>query len=170
MTYRVRKGQHYSAGYLGSVLRAALHLNASGYKAAEFTLDETFVVDLSGDITKLFGLSDELDHHCCSARFGLGKPQLNGHCGLYTYTYLNGELSHEHVMDLHLHGVYRLELQRLRESWVFSAQNLNFSEWRPMVLYTQAEDRRRLFYFTLFPYYGGDAPAPRDTNFNLKWL
>ena len=167
MIFKIRKGNHYSDG----VFHKALYpMNFYHYSSYEVVFDKSCAYDLVGedqkDINKLFGFSAGLNHHKDSARFGWAYNE--GMIELWSYCYIGGERRVGYLCSVLLGESYTLDL-----SVSGSETCYRFIVHHKGSLYRSSEvykDDTWNFGYNLWPYFGGNRPAPHDIQISLRSL
>lgn len=163
MQYIIKKGNNYSSGRLFPRLTRK---DTLAYKVKFFDNAIYLTADPYNqmDINKLFGLSESWfpgSHHDNSARFGWRYNAKRHELELLAYIYENGKLFYIHLEDVELLRMYECKLEMSEDGYHFYI-NGKVMYWYPRP--------RRLgnWKYYLYPYFGGDEPAPHDINLYLK--
>ncbi|BDD12160.1 hypothetical protein FUAX_45920 (plasmid) [Fulvitalea axinellae] len=155
--HKIKAGDHFSG--LGVEQVSA---NTLAYKVR---FDSTVVYDLGNvnqdDINKLFGFSGSFRHHQQeSARFGwrwnLQKEQVE----IFAYMYINGNRISYLMGEADVNEVneYRIHLTKNGYHLKFKGNHKFYKAPAGVVQ----------FRYKLFPYFGGDQPAPHDMTIHMK--
>lgn len=148
--YRIGQGQHYAGGNVfRPVETAALHFVVRFDSTAVY---RTAAAENQYDINKLYGFSDNnTDHHQFSARFGWRWS--DGALRLFAYVYNNGQVSARELGPVTIGTAVACSIGVSGDSYVFT--------WGDR---RQAMPRRSTTAlakgYLLYPYFGGDEPAP----------
>lgn len=158
--YTITQGQHYA--------------NQSTYQAVDYDeLKFTVKFDSSAiyqttvpidqeDINKLYGFSDNnAEHQQFSARFGWNWAR--GALRLYAYVYNNGERASREITSIKIGNEYSCSIKVSNDHYIFSANNVTTEMSRSSTTSTAIG-------YKLYPYFGGDEPAPHDINIWIKEL
>lgn len=176
--YMIRAGCKYSAGPLGTLWRGLFGWQLRGYIGALVTLDSSWLAanmkdpldadDERKDIHKLLGLSEGWGHpHHNSARFGLNE--VAGEIMLYAYVYRNGIWrGRVPIVTVQADRPFYAEISRHEHWWVFTVCDEHGNLLASCEM--EAEPHRPVVYHRLYPYYGGDIPAPIDTYTWIEWI
>ncbi len=110
------------------------------------------------DINKLFGLSEGVDPHKNSSRFGwrcLGTDKIE----IFAYCYNNGVRSSQKITEVFLYSRYYFSLRLVDNQYIFSVNGA-----------TVVLPRSKGFglKYKLWPYMGGTEPAQHDTIIDIS--
>ncbi|HEX2533673.1 MAG TPA: hypothetical protein VHK69_08055 [Chitinophagaceae bacterium] len=112
------------------------------------------------DINKLYGFSDNADeHHRFSARFGWSWN--NGALRLYAYVYNNGVRASKELGTMAIGAEAECAIRVTEAGYGFM---LNGTE----TVLPRASKTPRARGYQLYPYFGGDEPAPHDVSIWIK--
>jgi hypothetical protein len=156
--YTIRQGEHYA--------------DQNTYQAAEYDelkfivrFDSTAVyqtkeVNNQEDINKLYGFSDNsAQHQQFSAR--LGWNWAREALRLYAYIYNNGERSSREITSIQIGTEYNCSIK-------VSGGHYDFSVNNSIVEMPRSSTGTKAVGYKLYPYFGGDEPAPHDINIWIK--
>ncbi len=162
-TYTIFKGKNYADGFDSTHI---VFIKTNDLKfIAKFdssAIYSTFISSNQIDVNKLYGFSDNnSDHHLFSAR--MGWAWYNNTLNLFGYTYNNGVRS---ILNL---GVYsigtnlncRIQTDTATKSYYFTVNGKTKS--MPRAAKTSAGSGYRLY-----PYFGGDEPAPHTVTIQIS--
>jgi len=158
--FTIKKGQHFAEG--------------NAYKAVELS-EMKFVVKFDStaiyrtaasenqyDINKLYGFSDNnADHHQYSARFGWRWS--NNALRLFAYIYNNGSVLSKELKAISIGTEVTCSIMVTSTSYIFTVDGI--SQGLPRLASTPKAKG-----YQLYPYFGGDEPAPHDVNVYIKSL
>jgi hypothetical protein len=158
--YTIRAGQHYS--------------DQSVYKQTNYT-ELKFIVKFDSsaiyqtidpgnqyDVNKLYGFSDNNEgHQNFSARFGWRWS--DGALRLFGYIYNNAAMSFEELGTINIGTEYTCSIKVTAANYIFTLSNT--SKTLP-----RASASASAVGYQLYPYFGGDEPAPHDINIWIKPL
>lgn len=148
--YTIKKGQHSSNAPVKLLTSTTMRFQAIFDASAIY---ETSKKENQGDINKLYGMSDcRSDHHSNSARFGW--RWFNGKLEVHAYTYLNKARQSKLVSTIDLNKAYTYEIQLKDNKYVFLLDGQQVE--LPRHCNGTGEG------YQLYPYFGGDEPAPHD--------
>lgn len=151
--YKIRKGQHSSTD-LGFYL---MDKNPLVFYAK---FDSTAIYEGNADINKLYGFSDcNSQHHENSARYGW--RWYNGKLEIFAYVYAKGVRSYDKVCEVEIGEQVRYEILMEGDEYVFSVKGISKR-------YKRGATCNSGVYYTLKPYFGGDAVAPHDIFIEIK--
>ena len=165
IVYLIKSGDH-SSNVEGSLPTNGVRSLKS--EILEFTarFDESAIYDLGNndqeDVNKLFGYSDCNSHHQQnSARFGWNYNVASGQVDIFSYVYKNGDRMIEYLgsTDINETVVYRLSLSG--DNFIFKFKDTIFQADR-------GSQCNIGLYYLLFPYFGGNQPAPHDIRIYIK--
>ena len=153
------KGSHYSLPRVSQVLQnQRLSFDARFNSTAKYNLGDPA---LQSSKNKLMGFCDcnSLPHEN-SARFTW--QWFNDRLEIYAYCYVNGDRNEEFigVVDIDEYNHYELELTS--DSYIFRLNNL------PAVIMKRGSTCNTGAYFKLWPYFGGQIPAPHDVAIDIR--
>lgn len=165
MIFTVKRGKHYSDGL---IYKAAHFITLTGRLERTVMFDESCKYSLpkadQRDVNKLFGYSVGLDHHKNSARFGWHWYQGSIHVSAYVYR--DGERSDLPITELDLNTWYQFSLEAQTESDCFVIRD------HESTIAIANIERRVKFRggIQLWPYFGGNCPAPHDVSIRMESL
>ncbi len=162
VTYTIAKGQHYANN-------DSTNLEIINFKQLNFIckFDNSAIYSNSNkanqsDINKLYGFSDNnKNHHDFSARFGWNW--FNNGLHLWAYTY-NDSLVH--VKDLGIVTIgaeITCSIKVLPKHYQYTVNGINTFVPRTATTATAVG-------YKLYPFFGGDEPAPQDITILIKEL
>ena len=123
---------------------------------------KTTLPENQGDINKLFGSSDNnAQHHEYSARFGWGWS--NNALRLFAYVYNEGIRSSVELGTVKIGTENKCSLKVAGNTYIFTLNYKTVTMPR-MATTPKAEG------YKLYPYFGGDEPAPHAINIWIKEL
>lgn len=159
-TYTIPKGEHYATNNSYKPFRdRAVHFQAIFDSSAIYT---TISGSNQSDINKLFGVSDGNTHHQLnSARFGW---DWNGQAiEIHAYCYADGTRSSRLIGTAEIGKIYEYSLMADSGTYRFNFDSREVRMTRTV--------RDSVFNgYTLYPYFGGDEPAPHEVKVYLKEL
>ena len=164
--YQIPQGQHESrvvGGFFGDKMRTL----KNDYMSFTARFDETARYDLQNndqdDINKLMGFADANSlHHDNSIRFGWRYSIPKDAIEIFGYAYQDGVLNFEYITDIAIHETAEFKIQLTEQSYVLQVKGETTLEMERMVRNTVG------VYYLLFPYFGGNEPAPHDVNIFIK--
>lgn len=163
--YHIPQGQHQSkvVNSLGDKVRTL----KSDYMSFTARFDESARYDLQnndqGDINKLMGFADANSlHHDNSIRFGWRYSIAKGEVEIFGYAYQDGVRNFKYITDVAIHETADFSIQLTEQSYVLQVNGEEMLEMERMVKNTVG------VYYLLFPYFGGNEPAPHDINIFVK--
>lgn len=119
--------------------------------------------DEEHDINKLWGMGF-VHHHKNSARFGWRAK--DGVIEIHTYCYIKGERKSEKLIECMPNEWVELDLDVRRHEYEFKAKNIDGE--RAMKFIPKGDTRfLQLFTYKLFPYFGGNNPAPHEMGMSI---
>lgn len=157
--YIIPKGKHETVNPLTTRNQNLLVFRAEFNESAKYT---AVVPENQADVNKLFGLSDCGTHHQTnSARFGW--RWFNDSLEILAYCYVNGvriEPVLINKVELNTLNIYRISFEKDR--YIFSVNEKT-------VIIPKVCNYSGLRYL-LYPYFGGDEPAPHDIKIWIEEL
>ncbi|WP_420386188.1 hypothetical protein [Roseivirga sp.] len=127
-------------------------------ESAEYTLD---VTSDQADINKLIGFSDcHQDHQSESAR--LGWRWFDDELQILAYTYREGQLSFELMGAVSMNQEIDLQIRIVGDTYQYSGTGLT------SVTMDRTPNCETGDNYWLWPYFGGDQPAPHEVTIKLK--
>lgn len=163
MIFTIKKSKHYSDRLLTRVLNL---FTFSGHIERSVTFDNSCKYQLNqedqGDVNKLFGYSIGINHHRNSSRFGWNW--LDESLQLYAYLYREGERAILPLAELKVDRKYYLSIEAQETSDCFIVRD------EDSVISVANVERRIKFRggFQLWPYFGGNWPAPHDIRIKME--
>lgn len=158
--YSIKQGQHYS----DQKSYKAVALSGLNFivKFDSSAIYKTGKEENQYDINKLYGFSDNnADHHQYSARIGWAwnKNALR----LYAYVYNEGIVSKSEIGIVAIGTETHCSIKVAGDFYIFSMNEAQLSVPRKSA--TSLANG-----YMLYPYFGGDEPAPHDVNIRIKNL
>lgn len=161
MIFTIKKGKHYSNLFLYKTLNL---INFRSFNLWTVTFNETCKYEFSGedsfDINKLIGVSLGFDHHKESARFGWRS--IDGQIELSAYTYTEGIRKTQTICTVPLNIKVDLFLDAEGDYYRFVTVSEDF--------HREIKIRKKVPFsigYSLWPYFGGNRPAPHDIQIEL---
>jgi hypothetical protein len=158
-TFLIKKGEHYSKARMPETLQ-------DSKMVFEAKFDNTAKYDL-GDLAsqssknKLLGFSDcNSLHHENSARFGW--QWYNNRLEIFAYCYTNGERIEKFIGVVGLNEFNTYEIDITDANYVFRVNN------EQPVLIARGDVCKSGIFYILWPYFGGELPAPHDIFIEVK--
>jgi hypothetical protein len=155
--YSIRKGEHFSNRRHVELLQyTTLSFEAKFDESAEYIIEKGF----QDSKNKLLGFSDcNSSHHENSARFAW--QWLNNRIEIFAYCYVNGQRVESFLGTVEKGEVAQYEIRISDSSYTFIFKDQKTEIERKNACNTGA-------YFILWPYFGGQIPAPHDVNIYLR--
>lgn len=167
--YSIKKGKHFSSGLnFGFVLRSSL-----GFEAY---FDENCLYSIPGvdsyDINKLYGFSTTWHHHIQSARVGW-RCMDGENIQIVTYSY------NDRIRDIYETDVlgivkpgekFRCTITDLETSYLYAFKKEKSTQLGETFFHDEKKPDWFPFHYKLFPYFGGNNPAPHDMDMYIKKL
>jgi hypothetical protein len=157
--YVIPSGEHYArqsayrALKVSTIKFSAQFDNSAIYK----TVDEKN----QGDINKLYGVSDcNTPHQTNSARFGW--RWYNNKLEIWAYAYVNTERKSTFITAVALNSSNVYELSFTNSSYIFKVNDVAVT--LPRSCQNEADG------YKLYPYFGGDEPAPHEIKIRIEDL
>lgn len=117
------------------------------------------------DINKLYGFSDcdstIHDHHVNSARFGW--RWYNDEMQLFAYTYKNKQNSQAYVTSIELNKEHTLNIGIQDDQYVFTVDGKEAYVTMERGCTDESSTKSKIY-----PYFGGDEPAPHDISIEIQ--
>lgn len=111
------------------------------------------------DINKLMGFSDANEHHHqYSIRFGWRYDLESDNIEIFTYSYKDGQLTHDYIRDVEIGETHLYSIALSGENYL-----LSIDSEEPKIV-ERGMKRKRGIYYLMFPYFGGNVPAPHQIN------
>ncbi len=158
--YTIRKGQNFSdSNNFIQVQYADLKFIAKFDSSAIY---QTVNPNNQYDINKLYGFSDNnAQHHQFSARFGWRWS--DNALRLFGYIYNNGAVQHKELGTVVIGSENNCSIKVTAKSYIFSLNKVVDSLPRASITPLGSG-------YKLYPYFGGDEPAPHDVIIRIKEL
>ncbi|GAA4402710.1 hypothetical protein GCM10023187_18060 [Nibrella viscosa] len=161
VVYQIKAGQHFSQ-------QDALRFTSKTTLTFEATFNESAMYQSrepgnQGDINKLYGFSDCNTHHQTnSARFGWNWT--GNALRIYAYCYQNSKVIAQEIGTVNLNETNTYQLAIVGSKYVFRLRNKTVEIPRGC---SETATQQR---YRLYPYFGGDEPAPHDVTISIKEL
>lgn len=158
ITYLILRGNNYCEGnsypiYLQSSLRFKAIFDSSCIYTNADPINQA-------DINKLYGFSDcQTLHHANSARFGWNW--MNGKLHIHAYCYVDSVRQYKELGVVDLNKEIDCSIDLLPGKYVFTLNGKKDTMER------HCSDTTA-YGVKLFPYFGGDEPAPQDVRIRIK--
>lgn len=124
---------------------------------------QTALAENQWDINKLYGFSDNnTDHHRFSARFGWNWR--DGALRLHGYVYNNGVVESRELTTVAIGAETVCSIRVTGGAYLFSVDG------KMMAAMPRQSGGERARGYQLYPYFGGDEPAPHDIRILVKNL
>ena len=163
MVFTIAKDQHYCDRGL---YRFFKFLNRKNKLEYNVTFDESCQYTLpekdQADINKLFGFSLGLDHHTHSARFGWAWHQ--DRLKLFAYLYIEGIRKSFFITNLKINVEYKLSIEIIDFNYILKVREVGGN---PLFRTSIRTTRPFAIGYKLWPYFGGNNPAPHDIRIKL---
>ena len=150
--YIIKEGQHESDRKIKSFKDDVLSFQA---KFDESAIYETKREENQADINKLMGFSDcNSHHHENSARFGW--RWYNEQLEIHAYCYVNGDRIIQYITSVQLGEMDDYKIEIIDNKYIFTVNGGSRVE------IDKNPNCSGNVNYMLFPYFGGDEPAPHD--------
>jgi hypothetical protein len=159
--YTIKKGEHYSTHlfkpYLG--FKKEFNLTIQFTDSCRYNLGDIDQLD----INKLFGVSFG-DHQKNSIRIGWNYNLFTDKIDVFSYVYEGGVRKYEKIEEVFINEIFTLKLD-------LNFTNNAFSIISDTTIYFRefGYPKMKLGYY-LYPYFGGNKPAPQDIIINMEVL
>lgn len=157
--FYIKQGGHSSKGKTIEELRnTVLEYDVIFDESARYTLPAAD----QADINKLFGFADcNSNHHENSARFGWrwNNEQLE----ILAYNYGNGKRTFTYLTSFKLNTSYRMKIELVDDKYRFSIDGMMDSRD-----FQRGQVCNKGLHYLLFPYFGGNQPAPHDIRIYMR--
>ncbi len=153
----IPENEHYATNRHAEALQSStLFFQARFDETAEYSLPD----GLQDSKNKLLGFSDcNAEHHENSARFGW--QWFNNTIEIFAYCYVDGRRIEAYLGEVSIGEVADYEIEITSDAYVFTFQNKKTRIERKSQCETGV-------YMMLWPFFGGQHPAPHDVNVYLK--
>lgn len=162
-TFKIKEGEHYSKPW-----RLGLLFGKHEVKA-EFVPNVSWLYSFDDeddyDINKIFGLSRG-DHRKNSARLGWNPSPDGKQIEFWCYVRTNGKM-HVPLTPLGIvnpRTIVNASITDYGDSYIFSIQTRKFKRTQQV----RVDGKRSWFRYRLWPYFGGNKPAPHEVKVPLK--
>ncbi len=165
VAYVIEAGKHKS-NVEGSLPGNGVRALKSEVLRFRARFDQTAIYDLGNDnqydVNKLFGFSDCNSHHQeNSARFGWNYDLKEAQINVYAYLYVNGKRRIETLGALAIHEDASYALRVTNTHFIFTFNGMETS-------FERGSDCSVGLYLLLYPYFGGNTPAPHDIRIYIQ--
>lgn len=158
ISYTIKKGNHYSdhnpyeaTGLISLSLLVKFDSSA---------IYQTNQLENQLDVNKLYGFSDNgAQHHMYSARFGWRWSENS--LRLFAYVYNEGQMSYEEITTINIGQTYKCSITVSGNRYIFNVDGYVLEMPRASIT-SGAEG------YKLYPYFGGNEPAPHDIRIWIK--
>lgn len=167
MNYHIIKGTHFS--------NLGLHfdplLGKKKHVEFRFKFDSSCLYDLGNennyDINKLFGIS--IGYHMNNS-FRMGWRCVNGKLELHRFIHLNGKMQLENtfIQEIEVDQMYGGRFEREENKITLFLSNMDPDNEEVPYKFVQYFDSKCWFSYCLFPYFGGNEPAPHNMEVYLS--
>ena len=162
MIFSIKKGHHYSNGFLYKLINL---LNTSKTAYFYVTFNESVIYEDKTpdrfDVNKLFGFSSGF-HHKDSNRFGWNC--LDGQIHIYAYSYVNGVRIIDEICVVDINRKYRFLIETKFSNVIFTV----IDDKNNLKEVTQIISGKKIFGYNLWPYFGGNKTAPKNMHIELN--
>ena len=163
MIFTIKKGKHFGDQFFHKMWNF-FNFNKKIEYIVKFS--DSCVYELNKedqlDINKLFGFSMGLFHHKNSVRFGWNY--LDGKIILHAYCYEEGKRNSSFITRIPLDQDFKLSIFVEESVYTFVVENLKTNHKSKVKMYRK---QKFLFGYNLWPYFGGNNPAPHDMSIEL---
>jgi hypothetical protein len=155
--YTIKKGEHYADR--NTFRQAAFEELRFLVQFDSSAIYQTAAKENQYDINKLYGFSDNnSEHHLFSARFGWQWS--DGALRLFAYVYNAGVLTSRELGTINIGASVECSIRISGNHYIFYYGDNWISMPRESTSAAAAG-------YMLFPYFGGDEPAPHDISINI---
>ena len=159
-TFTIRKGEHFSGTRVEFLESKKLKFKAQFDSSAKYDITDPLMWNAKN---KLLGFSDCNAHHqTSSARFAW--LWMEDDLEIYAYTYVQGERQEAFVGTVEINSVNTYSIELTNDSYLFYLNN-----YEPVVMPRESNCDRGVYYM-LWPYFGGQIPAPHDINISIAFI
>lgn len=162
MTFKIRKNSHYSNGFFYKLFKL---INTKKELKYSVIFDDSciYVDDTIDrlDVNKLFGFSNG-SHHNNSYRFGWNC--IDDSIKIYAYTYVDGKRIIKTLGTVEINKTYKFIITINHDILTYKVISENNRKQEVIMLIPN----RKLFGYTLWPYFGGNKTAPKNIFIKLK--
>ncbi len=158
--YTIKEGDHYSDHGIHELSHRKISFQVIFDDTCKNVIDDQD----QADINKLFGFSEcNQTHHDNSARFGWRWSQ--SALKIYGYVYNNGARHDTFLAKIKLNTSHTYTLEMDDDNYYFTIEG--YVDRIPM---KRTNTCTKGIYYLLYPYFGGNTPAPHDINIYMKRL
>jgi hypothetical protein len=156
--YTIRQGQHYADQNPYKALEVAalsftVRFDSSAIYTSQLPINQL-------DINKLYGFSDNnASHHDFSARFGWRWS--DNALRLFAYIYNDGHVDSKELTTISIGANIQCRLEVTERTYIFTVDGNSFTMPRK-------SSTSRAIGYQLYPYFGGDEPAPHEIRIWIK--
>ncbi len=159
-TFTIRKGEHSSGARLDFLERNKLTFKAYFDSSATYEISDPLMWNAKN---KLLGFSDcNVQHHVSSARFAW--QWMEDKLEIYAYTYVQGERQEAFIGTVEINTVNTYTIELTTDSYVFYLNN-----YEPVIM-PRVSNCDKGAYYMLWPYFGGQIPAPHDIEISIAFI
>jgi hypothetical protein len=155
--FTIKKGNHYSGNNHFKMIDAAEMRFVVKFDSS--AIYNSLLPENQNDINKLYGFSDNSsDHHQFSARFGWRWS--NGALRLFAYVYNLGKVSSKEIGTIAIGKEINCSIMAAGNEYIFHMNDKSVE--MPRLSATP-----QIKGYQLYPYFGGNEPAPHDITIRI---
>lgn len=159
-TFTIKAGKHRSVERAGFLESKRLTFKAYFDNSAAYEITDPLMWNAKN---KLLGFADcNVHHHTASARFAW--QWMEGELEIYAYTYVEGKRQEAFVGTVALNTTNTYSIELTNDSYVFY-----LNDKKPVVMERSSKCDGGVYYL-LWPYFGGQVPAPHDINISIAFI
>lgn len=160
-TYIIPAGKHSAKNRLpGLFCGGTMAFNVTFDRSAAFEFKDP---QNALDVSKVYGISESLNPHYNSARFGFAF--VDGKLRLYAYVYCKGTRTIEEICTIKTGVTYKcfLRLDVLtNDKYFFGVKDYETGNMAGYKALSRGKSTEKMFGYKLFPYVGGDEVVDHD--------
>lgn len=164
--YVIEEGDHFSnhGFHIGLTFKNRIRFKAKFDSSCVYDLKDKHGYDHNYDINKLFGFSTTYNHHNQSGRVGW-RCLDNKTIQLVTYTYNNHHRLPESILGtVNVGDEFECSIEDIETDYIYTLKY----NGETVVTRTPKQPDKVLFKYLLWPYFGGNNPAPHKMTIYIE--
>ncbi len=170
----IKKDKHYTHSYVGKILLLLYKFLFTNKKELRYNIifDSSCCYKLpDDDINKLFGFSIGFNHMKNSIRFGWRNLYPSKEIEIFAFYHIDGQFKYRKIcnIDIDKQYTYSCVIEKKDDYYfysltVFDGENI-LGSYKSYLFKLKSKAN---FSYNLFPYFGGNMPAPHDMVIKFK--
>ena len=161
--YTIKKGNHSSGNHVS--------IHNSRRLECEVVFTESCIYEIPNDTefdtNKLIGISDSYSHSTHSVR--VGWRYYKGQLEILSYVRKNKVIHLQHMCYVEINQPYFFSVEIKNDRYILICKKSG-GEYKPVKVEVSRTSNYNGIRYKLFPYFGGNNPAPHDITIKIKYL